>query len=77
MEENEEEGVRVFSAVASDRTRGNGPELKHSKFLLNTRKHFRTEGVVEQWSQFATEAVESPSLKAFKARLDTVLGSWL
>lgn len=35
------------SVMPSDRTRGNGYTLKHSRFLLNTRKHFLTVKVTE------------------------------
>ena len=40
MRGKEEEGARLFSAVPTDRTRGNGHRLKTRKFNLNARKHF-------------------------------------
>lgn len=38
----QEDGVRHFSGMPRDRTRGNKHELKHGKFHLNLRKSFFT-----------------------------------
>ncbi|KGL73737.1 hypothetical protein N309_09182, partial [Tinamus guttatus] len=65
----EEDGVRLFSLVATDRTSGNGHKLKHQKFYRNLRKFFLT----ERWNRLPREVVESPSLEIFKTRLDAVL----
>ena len=62
MEGNEEQGVRLFSVVPSDRTRCNGHELKHMKIHLDTRKHFFTVRVTEHWHRLPREVVESPSV---------------
>ena len=63
--------------MPSDRTRGNGHELKHRKLCLNMRKNFITWMVTEPWHRLPREVVESPSLEIFKTRLDKVLCSLL
>ena len=39
------------------------------------RKKFFTQRVVTHWNGLLKEAVDAPSLEAFKARLDVALGS--
>jgi len=41
------------------------------------RKNFFTLRVMEHWSRLPREAVDSPSLETFKARLDVILCSLL
>jgi len=68
----QEDEVRLFSVVPSNRTRGNGHELKHMKFRLNMGKNFFPLRVTEHWNRLPREAVDSP-LEIFKTWLDKVL----
>ena len=66
--------VEVFQAC-SDKVRGNGFKLEEGRSRLDIRKKFFTVRVVRHWNRLLSEAVNVPSLEAFKGRLDGAVSS--
>ena len=69
----ERDGEGLVTRTWSDRTRGDGFELKEGRFGLDIRKKFFTMRAVRPWPRLPREAVAAPSLAVLKARLD---GAW-
>ncbi|CAM5112667.1 unnamed protein product [Eretmochelys imbricata] len=72
-----EDGSRLFSVVADDRTRSNGLKLQWGRFRLDIRKNFYTKRVVKHCNALSMEVVESPSFEVFKVRLDKALAGMI
>ena len=70
-----QEGERLFRRVDGHGTGGNGFKQRQGRFTLDMRRKFFTQGVMTHWNRLPKEAVDAPSLEAFKARLDVALGS--
>ena len=63
-------GKGLFIRACSDRTKGNSFKLEEGRFRLDIMKKLFTVEVVRHWSRLSREAVDAPSMEAFKARLD-------
>ncbi|KAJ7424502.1 hypothetical protein BTVI_06138 [Pitangus sulphuratus] len=68
----QEDGVRLFTVVPSDRIRSNYPKIKH-KFHLSMRNNFFTLSAGEHCYRLPKELVESAALEKFKTHLDMFL----
>lgn len=63
IEGSEEDGVRFFSVIASDRTRNNEHKLKYRKFHFHWKKNLFTVRVVKHCSRASKQIVDSLSLE--------------
>lgn len=65
--------VRLRSQGTKRGTRGNGLNLCHGKFRLDTRRTFSMGRVTRHWKGPPREVVECPSTEMFKEWLDVAL----
>ena len=75
MEAYKKNRERFFTRTCSDKTRGNSFKVEESRFRLDIRRKFFTVRVVQYWSRFPREIVDTPSLEVFKTKLDEALDS--
>ena len=68
-------GKGLFIRACSDSTRRNGFKLKEGRFRPNIRKKLFIVRVVRHWNMLSREAVDVPSLEAFKSSLDGALSN--
>ena len=61
--------------ICSNRMRGNGFKLDEGRFRLDIRKKLFTLRVARHWHRLPSEAVNAPSMEAFKATLDGALSN--
>ena len=69
------DGEGLFIRECTDRTRSNGFKLKEDRFRSDIRKKFFTVRMMWHWHRLPREAVATPSLEVFKARLDRALSN--
>ena len=55
--------------------RRNGFKLKEGRFRLSIKNKFFTQRAVRHWNRLPREAVDAPSLEAFKVMLDGALST--
>jgi len=72
------DGDNLFIKACCDRMSNNDFKLREGRFRLDIRKCF-TARELKHWNGLPREVVQSPSLEAFKARLDGALSKlfWL
>jgi len=68
------DGEGLLIRAWSDWMRENGFMLEENRFRSDTRKKFALRAV-RHWNRLPREAVDAPSLEAFKARLDGALSN--
>lgn len=65
--------ARLFITTCSNRTRWNLFKLEENRSRLVNRRKIFTVRVMKHWNRLPTEAMDTPLLEAFMARLDGAL----
>ena len=68
-------GEELFIRTCSDRTTESGFKLEEGRFRLDIRNKSFTVRVGRHWNRLPSEAVDAPSLEAFKASLDEAVSN--
>jgi len=69
------DGDKYFSRACSNRTKGNGFQLKEGRFRLDIRKESFTPRVVKHCNVLPREVVDAPPLETFMVMLDRALSN--
>lgn len=69
-------GVRLFSHITSNRTKGNGLKLLQKRFSRAIKKKFLHQRVVKHKKRLPREVVESLSLQVFTRHIDVAFRDW-
>ena len=62
--------VSMFTLSSNTTTRGHTAKITKNRCRLDLRRHFFSERVIDRWNRLPQQAIDSPTINAFKSRLD-------